>query len=198
VSRDITGILLAAGRSRRFPGNKLLHPLPDGLPVAVAAARHLCAAVPEAVVVVDEAASEVANLLEEEGLHVTVNQWAAEGIGTSIACGVAASRNASGWVIALADMPCIPAGIIRQVAEGLRRGADCIAPVFNNRRGHPVGFSSRHGHALMQLSGDEGARSVLDGHSNRVELIETDDKGVIIDIDDAGDLLDAQKFIYGR
>ena len=45
-------ILLAAGRSSRFGGNKLLHPLADGTPVALAAARNLVAALPGALAVV--------------------------------------------------------------------------------------------------------------------------------------------------
>jgi len=47
------GILLAAGFSRRFGANKLLHPLADGIPIALAAARRLRAALPEVLAVVN-------------------------------------------------------------------------------------------------------------------------------------------------
>jgi molybdenum cofactor cytidylyltransferase len=52
MAANIRGILLAAGYSKRFGSNKLLHPLPAGspdagTPIALAAARHFVAALPE-------------------------------------------------------------------------------------------------------------------------------------------------------
>jgi molybdenum cofactor cytidylyltransferase len=48
----ITGILLAAGNASRFGSNKLLHLLPDGTPIAMAAARNLKAAIPSSLAIV--------------------------------------------------------------------------------------------------------------------------------------------------
>lgn len=181
--RGIAGILLAAGRSRRFGANKLIHPLADGTPMAVAAARHLIAVLPDTLAVVDAVDSEVAGLLRDEGLHVVVNPQALVGIGASIACGVDARHDAGGWVIALADMPFIPAGIIQQVVRRLEQGAEMVAPVYRGRRGHPVGFSGRHADNLLQLHTDEGARHIITAHRARLDLIEVQDKAVITDID---------------
>lgn len=183
MSRGIVGVLLAAGQGRRFGGNKLLQPLADGTPMALAAARHLHTVLADSLAVVADTGSELAGLLAGEGLQVVANSHAAAGIGTSIACGVTHSVAAQGWVIALADMPYIPVAIIRRVVAGLEAGADIIAPVYGDRRGHPVGFSARHAAALMQLHSDEGARSVIAAHSDSLELLAVDDRGVIVDID---------------
>jgi molybdenum cofactor cytidylyltransferase len=177
------GILLAAGQSTRFGTNKLLHPLADGTPMAVAAARTLQAAVERSIAVVADTESELARLLAQQGLQVIANPCAEDGMGTSIACGVAASPDASGWVIALADMPFIPASIVQSLVVGLARGADIIAPCYQGRRGHPVGFASRHAAALRQLHADSGAHGVIAANSQTLELIETGDAGVIVDID---------------
>lgn len=188
MSRHIAGILLAAGRSRRFGGNKLLYPLPDGAPIAVAAARHLLSALPETTAVVDDDEGEVAALLEREGLRLAVNRSACHGMSSSIACGVAACRDAPGWVIALADMPYVPVKLIGQIVAALQRGSDIVAPVYRHKRGHPVGFSHRHANALMQLSADRGARSIIAANRDSLELIETGDRGVIVDIDSIKDV----------
>jgi molybdenum cofactor cytidylyltransferase len=177
------GILLAAGQGRRFGGNKLLHPIDDGTPMVLASARPLHAVLSEIVAVVDDADGEVARLLAQAGLRVTCNPLARTGVGTSIACGVAASLHAGGWVIALGDMPFIPQTIVRAVVESLARGADIVAPVYHGQRGHPVGFSARHAAALMGLSADEGARVLITAHRDSLELIEVDDRGVLLDID---------------
>ena len=177
------GILLAAGQGTRFGSNKLLQPLADGTPMAVASARTLHTVLAHCIAVVNDAQGCVARLLAEAGLQVIANPHAPDGMGTSIACGVAASPNAGGWVIALADMPRIPARVIQSVADGLARGADLIAPVYGGQRGHPVGFARRHAPALRALHSDRGARDIIAAHRDTLELIDTQDRGVILDID---------------
>jgi len=178
-----TGILLAAGQATRFGANKLLHPLADGTPMAVVCARALHSVLARCIAVVDDAHGDVARLLAETGLQVVANPRARDGMGTSIACGVSASPAAGGWVIALADMPRVPAPVIRQVAGALARGADMVAPVWHGQRGHPVGFAARHGPALLALHTDRGARDIIAAHRDTLQLIETQDRGVIVDID---------------
>ena len=183
----ITAVLLAAGASRRFGGNKLLYPLEDGVPMVVAAARRLQAAIPCSVAVVDAPDSEVAALLRGEALDIVVNPEAGRGMGSSIARGVAATPAAAGWVIALADMPYIPVPIIRLVAGRLAAGASVVAPVYRGRRGHPVGFAGRHAHALMQLEGDAGARGVIDANAGSLEPVAVEAAAVVMDIDTPAD-----------
>jgi len=183
MSSACTGILLAAGQGRRFGADKLLQPLADGTPLALAAARQLQAALPHTVAVVADADGELAGLLARLGLQVVANPHAAQGMGTSIASGVGASATARGWVIALADMPWVPPAVIRDVAHALAQGADIVAPVCQGRRGHPVGFAARHGATLQQLRGDAGARGIIAAHRASLQLIETTERGVLLDVD---------------
>ena len=177
------GILLAAGQGTRFGSNKLLQPMADGTPMAVASARSLHTVLAHCIAVVSDAQGTVARLLAEAGLQVIANPHAPDGMGTSIACGVAASPNAGGWVIALADMPNIPTCVIQSVADGLVRGADIIAPVYRGQRGHPVGFAPGHAPSLRALQSDRGARDIIAAQRDTLELIDTQDSGVIFDID---------------
>ena len=183
MNTGIVGILLAAGKSTRFGSNKLLHQLSDGTPMVLASARHLKAVLTTTITVVDDINNEVAKLLTQEGVQVIENPRASEGMGTSIASGVANNPDAQGWVIALADMPYIPEAVIQAVVTGLEQGADIIAPVYQQRRGHPVGFSARYAQALMQLHTDQGAHSIIQANSDALELIEITERGVIVDID---------------
>jgi len=183
MSGSIAGVLLAAGQSRRFGTNKLLHQLEDGTPMVVACARRLFKVLPRSLGVVADGNSEVARLLAAEGMEVIVNPNAASGMGSSIACAVNASADAAGWLIALGDMPSVPEPVIAAVADGLARGAPLVAPVYRGRRGHPVGFSARFAGALRALSGDKGARDVLLENSAGLLLLETDSEGVLLDRD---------------
>lgn len=185
---SIVGLLLAAGHGRRFGGDKLLQPLADGTPVAVAAARALKAACADSIAVLRPEQDALAALLEAEGLRVVRCAAARSGMGYSLAAGVAASRDAHGWLVALADMPCIRVATLQAVAELIGGGAALAAPRYAGRRGHPVGFAARWRGALLALEGDEGARAILQQSRFLLHVLETDDPGVLQDVDSPADL----------
>lgn len=188
VGQDIVGILLAAGNSSRFGSNKLLQPLEDGTAMVVAAATQLSSVLSQCIAVVSDANNDVAQQLAKQGFRQVVNAKADQGMGSSIACGVAASRDAKAWVIALADMPFIAQSVIQDIVSGLEQGAEIIAPIYQQRRGHPVGFSNEFGPTLQQLHTDRGARDIITANIDHLVLFETNDQGVIVDIDTIKDL----------
>jgi molybdenum cofactor cytidylyltransferase len=182
------GILLAAGRSTRFGADKLLHRLPDGTAVALASAQAMAAAMPRVVAVVREDNPALRDLLTAAGIAIVAAPTADEGMGRSIAAGVAATADAAGWVVGLADMPFIRAPTIGKVLAALAAGSPLAAPAIRGQRGHPVGFDRRFRSALLALRGDEGARQLLREHRAQLDLIECADAGIIADIDRPGDL----------
>jgi molybdenum cofactor cytidylyltransferase len=184
----IVGILLAAGASTRFGANKLVHLLPDGTPLAVAALRNLRGAVPRVVAVVRPGAADLERVLRENGAEVTPCRRADEGMGTTLAHAVRASGEADGWVVALADMPFIRPDTIRRVVDRLAAGAGIVAPVWRGQRGHPVGFALHLRAGLERLTGDTGARDLLDAQRASLELVDCDDPGVVRDVDTPADL----------
>lgn len=195
MAARIVGVLLAAGRGVRFGGAKLLAPLPRtshgvaaGTALGAASARHLVAALGDVVVVVRPGDSMLEHALAPSGARVVVCERADEGMGVSLACGVAAARDADGWIVALGDMPWIAPATILAVADALREGASIAAPVYRGQRGHPVGFAATHGPALVALRGDEGARAILREHGEEVRSIVVDDAGVLGDVDRREDL----------
>lgn len=188
MAGNICGILLAAGASKRFGSDKLLHPLDGHTPIALAALANLRSAVPHVIAVVRPGAPVLENRLSEAGATVILCVNADEGMGASLASAVAASGNAAGWVIALADMPYIRRETIGKIAASLVAGALLVAPAYRGKRGHPVGLSARFRAQLEALRGDEGARSVLSLNEGSVTLIDVDDPGVCLDIDTPDDL----------
>jgi molybdenum cofactor cytidylyltransferase len=182
------GLLLAAGSASRFGSDKLQHPLPHGVSIAVQAARHLKAEIPRVVAAVRPQAAETARALEAEGCEVVICERAAEGMGASLACAARAAGNADGYLVALADMPFVRRSTIAAVREALARGAMLAAPYWRARRGHPVGFAGRLRGALEASSGDEGARRLLEAHAAELVKVPVGDPGAIRDIDQPSDL----------
>lgn len=188
VQQPIVAILLAAGAGVRFGGGKLIHPLQDGVAIAAHAARNLREAGLEVVAVVRPGDFPLSDMLEQEGCHVTHCADAARGMGHTLAHGIAAAREAPGWIVALADMPKVQGATIQKVAGALADGALVAAPVYRGERGHPVGFAARLRGELLALSGDTGARAVLERHREHILLVDCDDPGILLDVDARTDL----------
>lgn len=188
ASRPVAAVLLAAGLSRRFGSNKLLH-LIDGRPMLRRVAENLVAALlpqDEVVVVLGHQAEAVRAALDGLPVRCIVNENYADGMGASIAAGVSGvGDKAAGVMIMLGDMPWIGAGQIRVLRAAFdRAAADAVVlPVHQGRRGHPVIFSRRWFPALCALRGDRGARSVLDAAGNDVIEVAMPDDGILRDLD---------------
>jgi molybdenum cofactor cytidylyltransferase len=191
----ITGILLAAGRGRRFDPqglrNKLLQPLPGGEPVVAASARLLLAACARVVAVVPPNDGGVAEVLRALGCEVTTCPDADAGMGLSLAHAVSYSLHLDaapeqGWLVALGDMPFVEPSTLHTLAAAVVNGAGIAAPLFEGRRGNPVAFGVVHRDALLALDGDQGARRLLASHP--VTAIDVHDPGILRDIDAPGDL----------
>lgn len=185
-----TGILLAAGRGRRFDPaglqNKLLQCLPSGEPVALHAARQFAVNQSDMLVVVHSDAHSLRELFDAYGFVTTVCVDADNGMGHSLAHGIRESANANGWIIALADMPRVQVATITALDEAIKNGANIAVPVYKQVRGNPVAFSRKHRDALLQLQGDRGARHLL--LSADATEITVDDAGILFDVDVPHDL----------
>ena len=190
----MVGILLAAGFSRRFGStNKLLQPLPDGRPLALAAAENLIKCIPVSIAVLRPENKALAELMLNAGLRVVFCSENDEEMADSLATGIrfSASFEAAndGFIIALADMPYIQSETILAVANKVADGASIVIPTYQNQRGHPVGFSAKFRSELENLHGDEGARSIIRRYADELELLPTDDAGILVDIDTLNDLI---------
>jgi len=111
------------------------------------------------------------------------NERYASGLGTSIACGVGACPSGHSFLIALGDMPELSAAVVRRLVS-LASADEILAPVYEaepGRPGHPVLFGSSFRSELLALEGDEGARSVVLAHRDRLRLVPV--SGGLVDYD---------------
>jgi molybdenum cofactor cytidylyltransferase len=183
-------LLLAAGFSRRFGTNKLLAPVSDGTPMVLASAQHLVEAGCQVLAVVGPQHQNVLALLNTgTSVRVTVCPNAAHGIGNTLAWGVMQSLDASGWLVALGDMPFIDPQTVRRLLLRLEQGASIVAPAYKGQRGHPVGFSAQWREKLLSLHGDEGGKGIIEANPGSVEILQCPDLGVVRDIDRHSDLV---------
>ena len=102
------------------------------------------------------------------------------GMGDSIACGVAATAQAPGWLVLPADLPLVHPDTLLKVARALSQHK-VVVPTWQGERGHPVGFAAACRDHLLALSGDSGARAVVQRYGAHV--LPVDDAGCVMDVD---------------
>lgn len=161
-----------AGRGPRLGAPKLLHRLSNSGPLAIHSARSLRSAVDRAVAVVRPEDAAVAGLLRQQGFEVFFCPDSKAGEAASLAFGVRVTGGSTGWLVALADMPHIESATAQAVADKLRSGALIVAPSFEGRHGHPVGFGRALGPQIGALTGGEGILALIKTHRHLLTTVQ--------------------------
>jgi len=162
VPEPIASVVLAAGLSTRFGGDKLLYPY-AGKPLAAHIADTL-AAMPLRwrIAIVPPPPSPREALFRERRFELIENPDPQQGMGASLALGAqrATELGAAALLVCLADMPNVTAAHLMQLIEAAG-DSDAIATGFDNSRGPPAVFARRLFPELAALSGDHGAKHLL-------------------------------------
>lgn len=182
---DFWSLVLAAGAGSRFGGDKLRAPWGGGSLIQASIA--IAKTAPAAGVFVLTRPGDA--LVDDPWVGVVeVADWA-EGMAASLRAGIAAlPAGAAGVFVFLGDMPRVPTGVLGPLAEAVRAGAPAAAATFEGRLGHPVLFAAGLFPELMALTGDRGARGVLDRLGDRLAIVSAPDDGVLFDVDRQEDL----------
>lgn len=185
-------LVLAAGAASRFGGKKMLAEWNGRALVATATEIALLAPVASVTVVLGCDAAAVANALKPlagPGLRVTQCENWATGISASLRAGIRAlPSDARGAVIFLGDMPRVPPGLAGQLLTALDEGAPAAVAVFRGAPAHPVAFARELFAGLCALTGERGARSLLETLGGVVR-VDNDDRGSVFDVDTSRDHL---------
>jgi molybdenum cofactor cytidylyltransferase len=204
---DIIAILLAGGIGARFrhahggleSAGKLQVRIANGQStVGLSSAIHLAFGLDgidhSLVVATREIDDPVEQMFSHGGFLTLRCERAGEGMGATLAQAVEKLPTPEvGYLIGLADMPHVKPSTIASVVRRLLRDEDAptvVAPSFDGKRGNPVAFSRHYRDALLQLGGDQGARSVVASasESGSLSIIDVDDQGILRDIDVPADL----------
>lgn len=177
-------LILAAGAASRMGEIKQL--LPFGNTTLLGTSILTAISCSTDVYVVLGANSDVIKEQIKEKVTLIDNENWEMGMGTSIACGVQHLMHSEvhydTCLIMLADQPFIDVDHVSNIIKVHNENNKGItATTYKNRVGVPVIFDSNYFEELSQLSGDNGAKEILDLHINDLQSI--DSKGKTLDID---------------
>lgn len=185
--------------------HKLLLPLGGQPVIARSAAALLGSGCEPLLVVLGREAEHVYAALPPNRFVPVANPGYVTGMASSIRAGVAAlhaataANRVAGVVIALGDQPLLSATAMQRLLRACREAPDAIvAATYDGRRGHPVYFPRALFAELLDVTGDEGGRSVLARHRDDLRLIELGPAELALDIDEPADLDRARAYWQAR
>lgn len=181
----VAAVVLAAGTARRMGRQKLLLDL-GGRPIArwvVEAA--VASGAMDVIVVLGSEADQVASAIGDSRIRTVLNPDFASGMASSLRVGLGAvSPDAQAAVIILGDQPLLQPHIIdRIIAVFETAGKPIVAPVYNGVQGNPVCFARALFPELLALTGDRGAKQVVERDPGRVERVSFDTDLPLMDLD---------------
>ena len=189
----IAAIVLAAGKSSRMGSNKLLADL-GGKPLVLRSVENLRASsVQDVIVVTGNEAEALHHALANINVSFIHNAHFAEGLSTSLKCGLGAvTEDVDAVLVCLGDMPLIDATTIDRLVSSFSiadHRTICV-PVHDGTRGNPVLWGRQHFIGLQAISGDQGGRLLMDDLSDEVVEIDCKSSAVLVDVDTPQSLQD--------
>lgn len=183
----IACVILAAGASQRFGSDKMRYQIAGRQSMIELTADLYLSVFDRVSVVTSTGQAPEHPLVDWPNVQLVSAVRARFGISQSLIAGLQANLRADAVMIALGDMPYIEVGSIRKLCAAASP-AHIVVPVSNGREGNPVIFGSEFFKQLQLLSGDVGAKSVIQDHVDRVRSVELRDAGIFRDIDRPEDL----------
>ncbi|WP_370831735.1 NTP transferase domain-containing protein [Clostridium sp.] len=175
-------ILLAAGNSKRFNGNKLLAIYKDK-PIYMYIVEKVLDLEVNKIICVTQYEEIKVGLLNTD-INVVINDNSSLGISSSIKLGINFDKNADGYMFMVCDQPFISIKTLNSLIDNFINGNKGIVCVgYGDNKGNPVIFSKRYINELLSLEGDNGGKRILKGHLNDLNIVNVDNEIELADID---------------
>ena len=187
---SVSGILLAAGRSRRFGGETKQLLDFAGEPLIRRVAREACRSLlGEVVAVVGHRAAAVEAALAGLDLRSVPNSRYREGLSGSIGVGIRSINPAAEAALFMtADQPLLTKGVIdRIVSRYTQTRAAIVVPSFEGQRGSPALFARKLFADLQALRREQGGREIIRRCPELVVEVELASGRPLADIDTPAD-----------
>ncbi|MBS4958366.1 MAG: nucleotidyltransferase family protein [Clostridium celatum] len=175
-------ILLAAGNSKRFNGNKLLAIYKDK-PIYMYIVEKVLDLKLNKIICVTQY-KEIKEALLNTDINVVMNENSSLGVSSSIKLGINFDKNADGYMFMVCDQPFISIKTLNSLIDNFINGNKGIVCVgYGDNKGNPVIFSKRYINELLSLEGDNGGKRILKGHLNDLNIVNVDNEIELADID---------------
>ena len=177
-------ILLAAGNSDRFKGNKLLTKVNDKPMYMNVVEKILKLDFRFNKIILVTQYEEIKAELIEQPIQVVMNKNSELGISHSIKLGISDDMEADAYMFMVCDQPFILLESMEKLIDRFmksNKGMACVQ--YEGKLGNPTIFSRKYTKELLSLNGDVGGKSIIKKHLDDLEKVEISHKVELMDID---------------
>lgn len=181
----ICAIVLAAGCSSRMGTQKLLLPFGQSTVISHIVNQLIKSKVQNTYVVVGHQAEQVTEELSDKPVTIIHNPEYKTGMLSSVRAGIRdISQEYDAMLIALGDQPSITSNLIDEMIRHYSAtDRKIIVPNYNDKRGHPILFSSIFRDEILTNFDDIGLRGLLRAHDSDIYEMNVSDISVVSDMD---------------
>jgi len=192
--KPTAGIILAAGKSTRFGSLKHLFKVGEKTIISMVIDASVKSDLDRIVLVLgyrsDTIMTAIDNHLQNHKIRTVINPRFQEGMSSSLKCGMMEIRDEFPSVmIILGDHPFLDTKTINILLDRFKSSDKAICvPVYKGKRGLPVCFGNRFYADIMNITGDIGARHIIQKNPEQVLTVEVDNPDCLFDVDNDDDL----------
>lgn len=179
----ITGIIMAAGFSKRMNKDKLMLDF-GGISIIEMVIKAIKESnIDEIILVYRE--EKIKEIGIKNKVKTVYNDRAKLGQSESIKLGVNASPiETDAFMFFVGDQPFLDPSIINELIDVFEeQNTDIVAPMYKGKRGNPIIFSSKLKDELLKIEGDDGGKSIVAKIYDEVKFIHFDNDTARLDID---------------
>ena len=176
----ISAILLAGGQSKRMYGENKLTKKIQGIPLIKHSVKNiLSSSVDELIVILGYQKEIVEKLIgKNEKMKIVINKNFENGMASSIKTGLNHfSEKTEAFFICLGDMPLVNHNIYNQLIKS-KDNKKIIVPTYKGQQGNPVLFDKSMKEKIMNISGDVGAKKILELKKEKILNLEINDQNI--------------------
>lgn len=181
-SIKINLILLAAGNSTRFKGNKLLEVVNEK-PMYMHVLEKVLKLKFNKIILVTQY-EVIKEALINYPVQVVLNNNSELGISHSIKLGINTDLEADAYMFMVCDQPFIAIESLKVLIDNFiksNKGMACV--YYDENLGNPTIFSAKYKKELLDLKGDVGGKSVMKKHLKDLEKVKISNELELMDID---------------
>ena len=176
----ISSILIAAGQSKRMNGENKLTKKINGTPLINHSVKNILSrSIDELIIVLGFQKEILKKIIDNHPkIKFVFNEDFESGMASSIKTGLNhLSNNTESFFICLADMPMVNFKTYNFLSSYSKK-KDIIVPTYNGVQGNPVLFSKSMKSNIMTISGDIGAKKILELNEDKILKIKIEDTNI--------------------
>ena len=186
----VSCLLLAAGLSSRMTiGNKLLLKIKNITIIEITIENLILCNIDNLYVILGHQSSLFTKILEKFNVPLVINKSYKEGMSSSIKKGIQTiDARSDGVMICLADMPRIDTNTYNTLIKTFKtfyskKNPLIVIPEHNRENGNPVIFSDHFFSYLKNITGDKGAKVLIEKNKKYIKKVNILDNSILKDVD---------------